>query len=134
MILLRMGNGEVIEIMTMGSTLVERYEGKDFVAMRMIALKITKTHQEHQIFEDMIPMEDVREPPMEENFVNEIESQVLRNNEQEAEESVRSQEEDMQEVEEVTDQEEEEEVGSDGSSCESCNNTILLPQKKKKNL
>ena len=95
MILLRMGNGDVIEIMTMGLTLVERCEGKDFVAMRMIALKITKTHQEHQIFEDMIPMEDVREPPMEENSVNEIESQVSRNNEEEAEKSVRSQEEDM---------------------------------------
>ena len=66
MILLRMGNGEVIEILIMGSTSVERCDGKDFVAMRMIAPKIMKTHREHQIFEDMMPMEDVCKPPMEE--------------------------------------------------------------------
>ena len=46
---------EVIKIMTMGSTSVERCDGKDFVAMRMIAPKITKTLREHQIFEDMMP-------------------------------------------------------------------------------
>ena len=65
MILLRTGDGKVIEIMTMGSTSVERWDGKDFVAMRMIAPTITRTHQEHQMFEDKLPMEDVREPPLE---------------------------------------------------------------------
>ena len=43
-ILLRIGNGEVIEILTMGSTSVERCDRKDFVAIRMICPKITKTH------------------------------------------------------------------------------------------
>ena len=43
-ILLRMGNGQVIEILTMVSTLVERCEGKDFMAMRIISPKITKTY------------------------------------------------------------------------------------------
>ena len=46
-ILLRMGNGEVIEILTIGSTSVERCDGKDFAAMRMISPKITKTHLKH---------------------------------------------------------------------------------------
>ena len=135
MILLRMGNGEVIEIMTMGSTSVEKYKGKDFVAMRMVAPIITRTHQEHQIFEDMMPMEDIREPPMEENSVDKIESQVPRNNEDEEEEPVRSQGEDLherEEVEEGVDQEEEEEPGSDGSSGESSDRTILLPKKRKR--
>ena len=89
-ILLRMGNGEVIEILTMGLTSVERCDGKDFVAMRAISPKITKTHMEHQIFEDMMPMEDVCEPPMEEEFINEVESQVSQNNKEEVEEPMRS--------------------------------------------
>ena len=58
-ILLRMGDGEVIKIMTMGLTYVEEYGGKEFVVFRMMSPKITKTHKDHQIFEDMMPMEDV---------------------------------------------------------------------------
>ena len=53
------------------------------------------------MFEDMIPMEDVREPPMEEESVNEVESQVSRNNEEEPEEFVRRQKEGLQEEEEI---------------------------------
>ena len=88
-ILLRMGNGEVIKILTMGSTSVERCDRKDFVAMRMITPKITKTHQEHQTFKGMMPMKDVREPPIEEDSVNQEESQNSRNNatEEETEDS-----------------------------------------------
>ena len=85
----------------MGSMSVERCDGKDSAVMRMISPKITKTHQEHQIFEDMMPMEDVHEPPVEEESVNEVESQVSRNNEEEAEEPMRSQEEDLQREEEI---------------------------------
>ena len=43
-ILLRMGNGEVIEIMTMESTFVEECGGSDFMPVRMTSPKITKTH------------------------------------------------------------------------------------------
>ena len=74
MILLRASNGKVIEIMTMGVMSVERWDGKDFVAMRMIAPTITRNHQEHQMFEDMLPLEDARDPPLEEETVDEVES------------------------------------------------------------
>ena len=119
--------------MTMGSTSVERWEGKDFVAMRMIAPTITRTHQEHQMFEDMLPMEDVREPSLEQDTVNEVESQGSRTNEGEPEEPVESEVEDLREQEEAEEEadQEEEEARSGGSSCESCGSTILLPQRRK---
>ena len=72
---------------------------------------------------------------MEESSVDKIESQVLRNNEDEEEEPVRSQGEDLQEREEVEEeayQEDEEEAGSEGSSGESYDSTILLPKKRKR--
>ena len=95
MILLRTEDGKAIEIMTMGLTSVERWEGKDFVAMRMLAPTNAKIHQEHQMFEDMLPMEDVREPSLEQDTVNEVESQGSRTNEGEPEEPVGSEGEDL---------------------------------------
>ena len=61
-ILMRMGNGEVIEIMTIGSTSVEECGGRDFVVVRLISPKITTTHWECLIFEDMLLLEDGQEP------------------------------------------------------------------------
>ena len=43
-ILMRMGNGKVVEIMTIGSTSIEECGGREFAAVRLANPKITKTH------------------------------------------------------------------------------------------
>ena len=65
-----MGDGDLIEIMTVGLTSVEKCGEREVVAVRIMSPKITKTHQEHAVFEDMMPMEDVCEPLHEEDSVN----------------------------------------------------------------
>ena len=61
-ILMRMGNGEIVEVMTIGSTSIEECGGTELVAVGLINPKITNTHKEHFIFEDMLPLVDMREP------------------------------------------------------------------------
>ena len=112
----------------------------------MISPKITKTHQEHLIFEDVMAMEEVQEPLLEEDSVNQGESQISRNNDVEegSEDSVRQMEENSQELEEFEEsvipneevsQEAElrrEDPGSEGSSCDRSDTVILLWQRRKK--
>ena len=57
-----MGNGEVVEVMTIGSTFAEECGGREFVAVRLMNPKITKTHQEHIIFEDILPVLEIQKP------------------------------------------------------------------------
>ena len=53
-ILMQMGNGEVVEVMTIESTSVEECGRREFVVVRFVNSKMTKTHQEHIIFEDAV--------------------------------------------------------------------------------
>ena len=59
---MRMGNGEAVEVMNIITTSIEEYGGREFVAVRLIKSKISKTHKEHFIFEEMLPLVDTREP------------------------------------------------------------------------
>ena len=56
-ILMRLGDGELVEIRAVGSTSVERCREGNMVAIRMMSPKITRTHQEDIVFEDMMPLE-----------------------------------------------------------------------------
>ena len=58
-ILMQIGDREVIEIMTIGLTSVEKCGETEVVAVRMMSPKTMKIHQEHVVFEDMMPLEDV---------------------------------------------------------------------------
>ena len=75
--------------MIMGPTSIEECGRRDFVAVRLISPKITKTHQEHFIFKDMLLLEDIQEPLQEDSAIQ-GESQSFRNNndEEETEDSV----------------------------------------------
>ena len=79
-ILVRVENGEVVEIMTVGTISIEQCEGREPAAMTLMNPKITKTHKKHFMFEDMLPLVDMRDLMKEEDSVNQRakESQSLR--------------------------------------------------------
>ena len=80
-----MGNGEVVEVMTIGSTSIEECGGREFVAIRFMNPKITKNQKEHVIFEDMLHLVDFWDPLQEEDSGNQGESQSSSNNDNEEE-------------------------------------------------
>ena len=49
-ILMKMGNGEIMDVMTIGATSIEECGGREFAAVRLINPKITNTQWEHIIF------------------------------------------------------------------------------------
>ena len=59
---MRMGNGKLVEVMTIESTSIEECGGRAFATVRLANPKITKTHKENAIIEDTLPLVDVTEP------------------------------------------------------------------------
>ena len=102
--------------------------------MRLMNPKITKTHKEHAIFEDMLLLVNMRAPRKEEDSVNRgaQESQSLRNNaesEEEIKDSV-----DEEEGKEVPRESEEveEKASNEGSSCDSSDIIFAMPKRSKR--
>ena len=58
------------QVMNIGSTSIEELGGREFVVVRLMNPRITKIHEEHVIFEDMLSLVDVRELLQEDNFVH----------------------------------------------------------------
>ena len=86
------------------------------MAVQMMSRKITKTYQEHAIFEDMMPLEGLREPSQEEDSVNQGESQRSRNDENEAGKEESNSHESREIAESIS---QEDEARSEESSCDS---------------
>ena len=144
-ILMILGDGELVEIRGVGSPSVERCGEGDVVVVRMMTPNITKAHEEHAIFEDVMPLEDIREPLCKEDMVNQEESQGSRSKdiEEGPKDSGRKEEQNLQNLEEIEeyesgneedsqDKEPREEAGSGGSSCDNSKTMILMSQKRKR--
>ena len=56
--------------MSMRAVLIEDVGGREFVAVRLMNPEITKTHKEHELFDDMLTLMDVREKEEEGDSVN----------------------------------------------------------------
>ena len=59
-ILMRMGNGQLVDIMTVMRISVEEFDGREFVAVRLINPDILEMHKEPTVFEDMLSLVDTR--------------------------------------------------------------------------
>ena len=82
---------------------MERCGEGDVVVVRMMTPNITKAHEEHAIFEDVMPLEDIREPLCKEDMVNQEESQGSRSKdiEEGPKDSGRKEEQNPQNLEEI---------------------------------
>ena len=59
-IFMRMGNEQLVDIMTVMRISVEEFDGREFVAVRLINPDIMKMHKEPTVFEDMLSLADMR--------------------------------------------------------------------------
>ena len=91
-ILINMEKGEVVEIMTLGTKSIEECGGREFAAERFSNPQITKTHKEQFVFDDRLPLVDMKGPMRDYDSVNQEpraeESQNLINNDEEAREII----------------------------------------------
>ena len=70
-ILMRIGNGEVVEIMIIETPSIKECREREFAAMRLMNPNIMKkNYNEHFIFEDMLSLVDMQELMPESDSIN----------------------------------------------------------------